>query len=243
MRIRIRIRRHKSPDGRLIRPMFFLAAFLAVLMLIPAVTSGTASASHNRTPFPTYGLLDMSSRRNYSGNLYIATDNCNWQQRSAFTIVKNSTDGQTYMDRWPNGIKMQEYVCYLSSSNYVDLSIEYKDQQFFAQGGGYYIGGRNVPLVAPSSFCSFWNTTYPCGQRPRVEINEDKYAANSSTYKKRLIMHETGHSLGLKHHCSGNSIMNNGASWCNGGKWTSLNPMEYWPTDRLGISQMYPDGA
>ena len=142
----MRIRRYKSTDAGLVRLKPFLSTFLAVLMLVPVVTSGIAAASHNKTPFPTYGLLDMSSRRNYSGNLYIATDNCNWQQRSAFTIVKNSTDGQTYMGRWPNGIKMQEYVCYLSSSNYVDISIDYKDQQFFAQGGGYYIGGRNVDI-------------------------------------------------------------------------------------------------
>lgn len=49
-------------------------------------------------------------------------------------------------------------------------------------------------------------------------------------------MHETGHSLGLAHHCQGDSIMNCGGS-CNNGRW--LQVMSYQPTDRNGINDVY----
>lgn len=50
-------------------------------------------------------------------------------------------------------------------------------------------------------------------------------------------MHETGHSLGLTHHCSSPSIMNNGAGDCYGGRFGGTG---YFSTDRYGINNVYP---
>lgn len=211
-----------------------------LVMLVATAAPPPAKANHRKGTFPTYGLLWTSGRKNYSGLQYVSTNNCNQSQRDAMAAVKSGTTGTSWMGRWANGIQMSEYLCDGTSNNYVDLWIRYKPQSYFLQPNGTYIGGRNVDAAASPSFCSFWNTTHPCGMRPTVEINQDKYAANSSTYKKRLIMHETGHSQGLNHHCTSDSIMNDGSSTCNGGKFTSLSPMTYYATDREGVSKTYP---
>jgi hypothetical protein len=49
-------------------------------------------------------------------------------------------------------------------------------------------------------------------------------------------MHETGHSFGLAHHCSGNSIMNDGTSGCNGGAWANINGYQATELDVLMIA-------
>jgi hypothetical protein len=62
-----------------------------------------------------------------------------------------------------------------------------------------------------------------CGSHPAtVHLNYDKWNVTSTTGRERLIMHETGHSHGLDHHCTSDSIMNDGSSTCNGGKWTAI---------------------
>jgi len=52
-------------------------------------------------------------------------------------------------------------------------------------------------------------------------------------------MHETGHSLGLAHHCNSDSIMNDGTSGCNGGAFTNITG--YQQTDLDGIHNVYPN--
>ena len=86
--------------------------------------------------------------------------------------------------------------------------------------------------------CSFWGTSYPCGSRPNVQINRQKFFGNSSTYEHSELTHETGHSLGLAHHCTSASIMNDGSSSCFGGRFGSAPG--YFATDRQGISNVYP---
>jgi len=84
-----------------------------------------------------------------------------------------------------------------------------------------------------------WYSGYsPCGVRPQVQLNQQKFFGNSFAYETREVMHETGHSFGLNHHCNGDSIMNNGASDCNYGSW--LIPQHYYSTDRVGINNVYP---
>ena len=54
----------------------------------------------------------------------------------------------------------------------------------------------------------------------------------------KTLTHETGHSLGLAHHCTSASIMNDGSSSCFGGRFGSAPG--YFATDRQGISNVYP---
>lgn len=104
------------------------------------------------------------------------------------------------------------------------------------------VQGEGVACVQPhsaQSFCDYWGMRHPCGSHPStVHVNWDKWGSTSDLGRERLIMHETGHSLGLAHHCTSDSIMNQGISTCNGGRW--LEVMVYKQTDREGIRSMYP---
>jgi hypothetical protein len=213
----------------------FLAVASVTAMLAWPVA---AMASHHYGNFPYWGVLFMSRRENYSGNLWITSTNCNEPERIGFNDVHNSTVGTSEMPQWADGIHMTEYRCDGGWDFYADIQIKYMDQANFRQQDGSYIGGRNVNLDPGSGYCAFWGTYSPCGVRPQVQINADRYFSRDWTYRAREIMHETGHSMGLDHHCSGNSIMNNGASDCNGGAW--YIPLHYYSTDRWGIQAIYP---
>lgn len=49
---------------------------------------------------------------------------------------------------------------------------------------------------------------------------------------------ETGHSQGLAHHCTSDSVMNNGDPSCNFGRWQEVTG--YMATDRAGVVNAYP---
>ena len=132
-------------------------------------------------------------------------------------------------------------LVYITSTHCNSGEINYKDQSYFRQPDGHYIGGRNVDTAASSAYCSFWGTSYPCGSRPTVEINTQKFFGNSLSYEESEIEHETGHSFGLAHHCVGIAVMNNGASSCPDG-WQGHfgSAPGYFATDRQGIDNVYP---
>jgi hypothetical protein len=214
--------------------LFFAVAFGAGALAWPVA----ALADHHYGNYPYWGVLFMSRREGYSGNIWITSNRCNEAQRIAFNLVHNSTVGTSEMSQWHNGIDMSEQRCDGAWTYLMDIQIKYMDQSNFIQPDGHYIGGRNVNLQPGSGYCEYWGTTDPCGVRPQVQMNVDKYFANGYTYREREIMHETGHSMGLAHHCSGNSIMNDGSSSCNGGAW--FIPLHYYSTDRWGINYIYP---
>jgi hypothetical protein len=217
-------------------------AVLGVALVIGSVAglTGTASANHHKGTFPNQGLLWTSGYEAYSGIVFISSNHCNPSENNTWTVVQNSTKGQSSMSRWSSGLLMQADRCDGVYDNWDDMQIVYKDQSYFRQSDGSYIGGRNVDTLAPSSYCAFFSKPYPCGMRPQVQINTNKFFANSATYQVRELLHETGHGNGLSHHCTSDSIMNDGSSACNGGKFTSLSPLAYWATDRAGISATYP---
>jgi hypothetical protein len=70
-------------------------------------------------------------------------------------------------------------------------------------------------------------------------MNTAKWDLTSMTNasKQRLIKHETGHAVGMMDYCSADSIMNNGTSGCNGGKWTAITG--YLSTDRSAVNSVY----
>lgn len=215
-----------------------LALVVAILAALAAWPLAAGANDHKGT-MPYQGLLWMSQRFGYDGTLWVTTNSCNGAQRVAFNDVQSSTAGIDYMARWKNGINMSEYRCDGVYDLWSDIQIKYMDQSHFLQPDGHYIGGRNVDLGNDPDFCAFWGTWSPCGQRPQVQMNYQKYYGTSDWYPRaREIMHETGHANGLLEHCASTAIMNNGASWCNGGVWSIS--LDYRPTDRLGISQTYP---
>lgn len=204
---------------------FILSLFVGILM-----PTFFISADEIKGQFPNDGLLWMSSRKGYVGYEYVSSNNCNNSEVSAYTKIKNSTIGTVEMSRWKNGVGIKQYTCDGSWDSYTDIKLEYGSQPTDA-------GGQNYSVLADSSFCGFWNTSYPCGVRPTVKINLAKWNNTSSAGRERLIIHETGHSNGLRHHCLGDSVMNDGSSSCNQGRWSVV--MNYQPTDRKGINSIY----
>lgn len=219
-----------------------LRIFIAIVgFIVPPLTMSTgAYADHYYARYPNRGFYWMSPARNYSGNIWVSSTNCNAQEVSAFAKVKNSTAGIGWMAWWPNGYNMQQVYCDGSLSNGTDIVIQYSDFKV-THGGGTY-GGENHSTLAPVEYCASFGASYPCGSHPStVHINLPKWNGTSTAGRERLIMHETGHSNGLANHCNGDSIMNDGTSGCNGGRW--LQVMGYLETDRYGVAKIYAIAA
>jgi hypothetical protein len=219
--------------------LFVAVGALSALASWPFV----AGANNIKAQFPSAngGILWMSKREGYAGLVYITSTRCNSGETTAYSNIKSSTTGKAQMTRWTTGIDMSNYRCDGVWDYYADIRIHYKDQSYFRQPDGSYIGGRNVDTAASSAYCSFWGTYSPCGSRPTVEINEDKFFSRSLSYEESEIEHETGHSLGLAHHCTGYAVMNNGASGCPDGYLGHFGSAPgYYATDRSGIDNVYP---
>jgi hypothetical protein len=205
---------------------YLVALFIFTFLMSPIVL---VFANHAKGTYPSVGHLWMSTVTGYAGLIYTSSDNCNSQETGAYARIKNSTEGYSEMPDWSNGIDMRQYTCDGTWNNYTDIVIEYLNHPDS--------GGENHDTLNSSSYCSFWGESHPCGVRSTVHVDETWWNNASNDSRERLIMHETGHSFGLSHHCSEDAIMNDGTSGCNGGKWTSV--MEYKSTDRTGIDNVY----
>lgn len=188
----------------------------------------------------------MSGDKSYSGWLFLDSNSCNAAEYQIQEFIQDTTDGQSSMNRWDGptsdpargGIDLQHMVgCDNAGSPWWDIRIEYYPQALFLQPDGSYIGGRNLPHDRLPSECLEAGVSYPCGDRPIVQINQDKYWSNSLAYQQRLLMHETSHSIGLGHHCGVPAVANQGGASC---PWLSLSPFGYQATDRQGVSNVYP---
>lgn len=206
--------------------VYIPALLLFLALLLPVVW---VSADHNKGTYPTYGLMWLSADKAYAGYAYFTSTSCNSQETGAGTRIKNSTTGTGEMSDWTNGIQLTQYTCTGNWNDYTDLKLYYLSHSASP--------GENHDSVASSAFCSFWSESYPCGMRPTVHLDTTWWSSASATSRERLIMHETGHSFGLSHHCSADAIMNDGSGGCNGGAWTSV--MTYQATDRTGINDTY----
>lgn len=214
--------------GRFVGKIVAIVGACMVLIVPIAVTR----ADHIKGTYGNKGFLWMSKVKNYVGLVWVSSPNCNPEQRSAFSRVKNSTTGKPEMPRWNYGIQMSEHRCDGAWDNTIDLNIQY------TVGYPSDAWGINIDTLASSAFCQYWNAPYPCGVRPTVFINKGNWDRISFAHKERLIMHETGHSNGLAHHCTTDSIMNDGTNACRGSRWLAV--MEYLTTDRTGINRVYP---
>jgi hypothetical protein len=230
------------------RTLFRYLLLFSAVSGIAALASWPMAARGNNicSTFPNYcgGILFMSAREGYAGGPYITSSHCNAGETTAFANIASSTNSKPEMRaKWPSGIRMQEYRCDGVWDNYADIQIKYLPQSNFLQSDGSHIGGRNVNVAASSAYCSFWSTSAPCGNRPTVQINQDKFfdPNRSASYRESEIEHETGHALGLQHHCTGPAVMNNGAQGCPDGYQGDFGSAPgYFATDRQGINNVYP---
>lgn len=218
---------------------------LAIVLGVASVTSAlapteSASANHIYSPYGNYGFAWFATYRD-NAVAWVTSTRCDANELGAYTNVLNSTKDASYLrDRWPSGIRMSRHGCDGTVSNSTDIKLQYESN--WAQRYGREYGGFNESFKAPSSWCAAYGFNYPCGTHyALVHLNLTRFTSSSysTAYRKRLIMHETGHSMGLNHHCSANSIMNDGTSGCNNGAWT--NVMSYLSTDRSGIRNIYPN--
>jgi hypothetical protein len=209
----------------------FMKVYVPALLLFLSILSPAlwASADHNKGTYPSYGIMWISADKDYSGYSYFTSENCNSAETGAASRIEDSTTGTAEMSDWDSGIQLTQYTCTGNWNYYTDMKFHYLNHPGSP--------GENHDDVASSAFCSFWNESYPCGMRPDVHFDTTWWNNASQTSRERLVMHETGHSFGLSHHCSEDAIMNDGSGGCNGGAWTSV--MEYQSTDREGIDSVY----
>jgi len=216
----------------------FLKTYLLLCLVLAFIftTASIAIADHPHYvtgyTYPNNGFLWMSVDTSYDGHIYVSSNNCNSSETDAYDNVENSTIGTSEMSRWSTtGLDMDTWRCDGVRDTSTDIVIDYYDRTV---SGGW---GINYSYMSPSSYCQAWNETYPCGTYATVYIDINDWNAINATNRERLIMHETGHSNGLAHHCNSDSIMNDGTSSCNSGTWTAV--MDYLSTDREGIDDIY----
>lgn len=212
---------------------------VVVVLLGTVLATGPVLGNHIYDTYGDRGYVWLAHYNDF-GFFSVTSDNCNDREPGAFNRIENSTAGTSeFSTRWPSGIRMTQFSCTGTVTEAIDIKIAYSD--FDVTHGGSTAAGENHSTLAPSSWCAIWPSApdYPCGSHPsKVHINLDFWNGASNTSRERLIMHETGHSMGLAHHCSSDSIMNDGSLGCNSGSWTQV--MVYKPTDRTGVKNVYP---
>lgn len=229
---------HSSRRARM--PMF-VTLVVAVVVGASVSMTGVGNAAHRKGTYGNHGYV-WFARYNDFAVADVTSSYCNGRELAAYSKIQASTKGASYMrSRWPSGIRLRRsatHSCDYVKAREVDIALYY-DPDFLRTHGDY--GGENHSDLAPSSWCSAMGASYPCGYHvSRVHLNKSRFTSSrySNAYRERLIMHETGHSLGLAHHCSSDAIMNDGRAGCNGGRWTQV--MGYQSTDRKGIYETYP---
>lgn len=237
------VRRRLSAEHRARRGLITACLVTAVFGVLLA-NPDLAAANHIKGAYPNQGFLWMSKDKNYSGAVWATSTRCNQSESDAWELVRSSTVNKVEMRRWTNGIQMRTERCDGLFMMNVDFKINYLPQALFRQRSGRFIGGRNIDAPATADFCLFWSVPAGrrCGNRPEVQINQDKFFSNPppSNYQKRELMHESGHSHGFNgnpHHCNSRSINNDGSSGCS---YDWLNTLSYQSTDRIGINTIYP---
>jgi hypothetical protein len=221
-------------------------AHVAVVVALAAGVFGFPSASANHI-LATYGSRGYvwAATRVDGFALLVTSESCNQSELTAYDNVRTSTNNAsgTFGTRWPSGIRMSRQptgACTGAVNDGTDIKLDYLTATEWSATHTTNAGGENHSAQAPSSWCNMVGANFPCGTHwSTVHINNPKWVNTTAQGRRRLIMHETGHSNGLAHHCTSNSIMNDGSAGCNGGAW--LNVDGYLATDRMGIVNIYPN--
>lgn len=214
---------------------------VATLLLI--ITASSGSASDRKGTYDTDHGYQWWARYTDNAIAWVSSTNCNQGEIDGMNNAKSSSaNTDEFATRWPSGVRFSRYKCDGTVNRMVDIHIEYQPPDRWNRDHKSTIGGHNLSIGSKrdSGWCKLWNAPEPCGYKiSYIHINKDKYDSRSLAYQSRLFMHETGHSLGLAHHCASNSIMNDGWSRCNGGAF--LNITGYQVTDRNGFVNTYPN--
>jgi hypothetical protein len=168
------------------------------------------------------GQIGMASTRAYDADLV-----------TAYSNVKTSTTGYTEMPStvWPNGYNMVQNNWTGTWNNYVDIKIQWTDRT------GDSVGITNSNLE-PSSWCTFWGQSTPCGVYSTISLDITRWANyGAGALRQRVVEHETGHAVGMPDYCGGDAIMNDGSAGCNSGRWTAV--MSYTSHDRTTTNSVY----
>ncbi len=219
-----------------------LMPVLSLIVVLIAASALPVRANHIVSTYRQRGYFIPATGTSFA--IATTSDNCNARELAAYNRVATSTTGATWIQgRWPQGINIYRNSgdpCNGNVTRGVDIFLDYQPRATWDANHSTNAGGENHSSPAPQSFCDYWRVNSPCGSHPStVHVNWDKWGTTSDLGKERLIMHETGHSLGLDHHCTSDSIMNQGSADCNGGRW--LEVMVYKETDREGINKVYPN--
>lgn len=220
----------------------------AALSLIVGLAS-TAYGNDISGTYRTEGFV-KAAKQPSPYTLNVSSQECTQSQLDAYSAVLMSTQnsGGTFGTRWPGGIKMQRApsgACTGTLTTATDIRMFYYDTDSAwhnAPFGGHSseAGGEEHAVPAPQAYCTAMGlTSTTCGLHPSViHVNGVKWHATSSAGQKRLIMHETGHSQGLWHHCLDHSVMNDGTN-CHVDHWLTVTG--YLATDRAGVVAVYPN--
>jgi hypothetical protein len=216
---------------------YYKYTFLFVLFLLPFAYITAVYATPIYGDYPYQGIFKMSLNKTVDrGEIGMSSNVYDSQILNAYSRVRNSTTGYSEMPSsiWPNGYNMQQNNWSGQWNMYVDTLL------YFTYRGPNESAGQIYRSLAGSDFCAIWGQSYPCGMRSTIEIDTYRWYgsyANSPSLKQRLIMHETGHAIGMKDYCSQDSIMNDGTPSCNSGRWTAV--MDYKSTDRSAVNSVY----
>jgi hypothetical protein len=229
----------RESKGRARRRWSLRLAIAIPLVSMAFALSADALGNHITGTYGNRGYTWLARYYDMSGGLeWITSNYCTTSELNAIDDIRNSTAGTSqFAGKWPSGLRMLRNDCNGQVTDFIDISLSYSD--FCVTHGCGTFGGENHSTLAPSSWCAIWGAPYPCGSHPStVHLNKPKFLNTSNQGRRRLIMHETGHSQGLDHHCNSDSLMNDGTSGCNGGRW--LEVTGYLATDRQGILNVFP---
>jgi hypothetical protein len=224
-----------------------LATVMLTTVLVALVSVGPdAYGNHRSGTYPSSrGYHQAAVCCDFYG-LYLASENCNTSELNAYDAIRSSTanKGGTFGSRWPSGIRMSRSpdgnACTGTGSAQTDIRLLYLTATQWSSSHSTNAGGEFHAQLASASYCGMIQTDYPCGTHNNyIHINKPKWNNTSGAGRVRLLIHETGHGQGLAHHCTSDSIMNDGSSGCNGGAW--LNVTGYLATDRSGVVTVYPN--
>jgi len=220
-----------------------VARFAIPLCLLLGLLLAAAPAAVALSTYPQKGFLWL---RYYSnGELWVSSTNCNNWELSAFDKIRTSTAGTTqFAGHWPQGLKLIQKRCDGVVRDSTDIKIIYV--KFTDQHPQYTEAwGDNHSDRAPEEWCRMFGKRYPCGThiaRVHIDSNDWNDSGRSAAWREHLLSHETGHSVGMPHHCfdeSGNpedSIMNTPlgeGSACTSANWNDV--IGYQAVDRARV--------